>query len=148
MSQFFEISNLSEIDGIILSNTTNKNRENLLDQQKNEEGGLSGEPLKDISTQIIKKFYAESKKKITIIGVGGINSGQSAFEKITSGAKAVQLYTGMVYKGPSIVKEIKKDLISILKKEGIKSIKEAVGIKAWPFINEDLYNYQKLKLYV
>jgi len=129
-SNIMEIILKYKIDGIILSNTTNKNRENLLDPQKNEEGGLSGEPLKDISTQMIKKFYKENKKKITIIGVGGINSGKSAFEKISSGAQAVQLYTGMVYKGPSIVKEIKKDLISILKKEGIKSIKEAVGIKA------------------
>ncbi len=69
-------------------------------------------------------------KKISIIGVGGVDSGESAYEKITAGATAVQLYTGMVYKGPGIVKEIKKDLISILKKEKIKNIGEAVGINA------------------
>mgnify|MGYP005722786417 FL=1 len=61
---------------------------------------------------------------------GGVDSGESAFEKITAGADAVQLYTGMVYKGPGIVKEIKKDLISILKKENLKNISEAVGINA------------------
>ena len=67
------------------------------------------------------------KGKIPIIGVGGIDSGQSAFEKIAAGASAVQLYTGMIYKGPTIVKEIKKGLIDILKKKGFKNIVEAVG---------------------
>ena len=59
-----------------------------------------------------------------------MNSGESAFEKISAGANAVQLYTGMVYKGPGVVKEIKKELISILKKENLKNISDAVGINA------------------
>ena len=118
------------IQGIVVSNTTDNNRENLLDIKRNETGGLSGKPLKDISTRLIKKFYSETKGKIKIIGVGGVDSGEGAFEKITSGADAVQLYTGMVYKGPGIVKEIKKDLISILKKENIKNISQAIGINA------------------
>ena len=117
-----------KIEGIIVSNTTDSNRENLLDSQKNEKGGLSGQPLKDISTDLIKKFYRETKGKIKIIGVGGVDSGKSAFEKICAGADVVQLYTGMVYKGPGIVKEMKKELISILKKEKIKNISQAVGI--------------------
>ena len=121
------------IEGIIVSNTTDRNRENLSDIKRNEKGGLSGQPLKDISTNLIKKFYKETKGRIKIIGVGGIDSGQSAFEKITAGADAVQLYTGMVYKGPGIVKDIKKELISILKKEKLKDISEATGINAWPF---------------
>jgi len=62
--------------------------------------------------------------------VGGVDSGESAFEKITAGADAIQLYTGMVYKGPGIVKDIKKELISILKKENLKDISEAIGINA------------------
>ena len=84
--------------------------------------------MKDISTNLIKKFYKETKGKIKIIGVGGVDSGQSAFEKISAGADAVQLYTGMVYKGPGVVKDIKKELISILKKENFKNIRQAVGI--------------------
>ena len=60
--------------------------------------------------------------------MGGVDSGQSAFEKIVAGASAIQLYTGMVYKGPGIAKDIKKDLIQILKKQKIKSISEAIGI--------------------
>ena len=62
--------------------------------------------------------------------MGGVDSGKSAFEKISAGADAIQLYTGMVYKGPGIVKQIKRELISILKKENFKNIREAVGIKA------------------
>ncbi len=79
---------------------------------------------------MIKKFYNKLKGRVFIIGVGGVDSGLSAFEKITAGANAVQLYTGMIYKGPGIVKEIKKDLIQILKKEKIKSITEAIGINS------------------
>ena len=73
------------------------------------------------------KYYQELKGKVPIIGVGGIDSGQSAFEKIAAGASAVQLYTGMIYKGPTIVKEIKKGLVDILKEKGFKNIIEAVG---------------------
>ena len=119
-----------KVEGIIVSNTTDSNRESLYDVKKSEEGGLSGKPLKDLSTNLIKKFYKETKGKIQIIGVGGVDSGNSAFEKITAGADAVQLYTGMVYKGPGVVKQIKKDLISILKKENLKKISEAIGINA------------------
>jgi dihydroorotate dehydrogenase len=125
-----ELTKKHDIQGIIISNTTDSNREKLSDIKKNETGGLSGHPIKDISTKLIKKFYKETRGEIKIIGVGGIDSGQSAFEKITAGADAVQLYTGMVYKGPGIVKEIKKELISILKKENFKNISQAVGINA------------------
>ena len=130
ISKIIDLVSSNNIKGIVVSNTTESNRDNLSDIKKNETGGLSGQPLKDISTKLIKRFYKETKGKIKIIGVGGVDSGRSAYEKITAGADAVQLYTGMVYKGPGIVKEIKKDLISILKKENIKNISEAVGINA------------------
>ena len=128
-----EISNINEliskfkVDGIILTNTTNQHREHLSDNKKTEAGGLSGLPLQKLSLKLIKNFYKSNKGKIPIIGVGGIDSGQSAFEKILAGATAVQLYTGMVYKGPGIVRDIKKELIKILKKEKIKNIQQAVG---------------------
>ena len=108
------------IDGLILTNTTNQNRENLLDKKKDESGGLSGKPLRDLSTELIKKFYTYLNGKIPIIGVGGVDSGKSAFEKLAAGASAIQLYTGMIYKGPTIVKEIKKELIDIMKSKGFK----------------------------
>tara|TARA_Y100000996_G_scaffold362181_1_gene305387 strand:- start:45 stop:1094 length:1050 start_codon:yes stop_codon:yes gene_type:complete len=116
-----------KIDGVILTNTTDKNRENLLDKKKEEVGGLSGRPLKDLSTQFIKKFYKNLKGEIPIIGVGGIDSGESAFEKISAGASALQLYTGLIYKGPTVIKDIKNELIRILKNKGFKNIQEAVG---------------------
>ena len=128
ISKIIELIIKYKIDGIIISNTTDRNRDKFSDFQKNEKGGLSGQPLKKIYLNLIKKFYKETKGKIKIIGVGGIDSGQAAFEKICAGADAVQLYTGMVYKGPGVVKEMKKELISILKKEKLKNISEAVGI--------------------
>jgi dihydroorotate dehydrogenase len=131
-----EITNINEmilkfkIDGVILTNTTNQNRDDLLDIKKNEVGGLSGQPLKKLSLKFIKNFYKSNKGKIPIIGVGGIDNGQSAFEKIIAGATVVQLYTGMVYKGPGLVKDIKKELIEILKKEKINNIQKAIGINS------------------
>ena len=130
ISRIIELIMKYKIQGIIISNTTDSYRDSLIDTQKDEKGGLSGKPLRDISTNLIKKFFKETKGRIEIIGVGGVDSGQSAFEKICAGANAVQLYTGMVYKGPGVVKNMKKDLISILKKENLKNISEAVGIKA------------------
>ncbi len=131
-----EINNINEmvlkfrIDGIILTNTTNQNREALLDINKHESGGLSGPILHKLSLKFIKIFYKLNKGKLPIIGVGGVDSGKSAFEKITSGATAIQLYTGMVYKGPGIIKDIKQELIEILKKEKIKNIQQAIGINS------------------
>ena len=83
--------------------------------------------MQKISTEMIKKFYKQLNGKIPIIGVGGINSGRSAYEKIIAGASLLQLYTGFVYKGPLVVKDIKKELIQILKSEGINNITEAIG---------------------
>tara|TARA_B100002051_G_scaffold200471_1_gene190434 strand:+ start:1010 stop:2056 length:1047 start_codon:yes stop_codon:yes gene_type:complete len=116
-----------KIDGVILTNTTDSHRQNLLSSNRAEIGGLSGKPLKGLSTKLIKRFYKDLKDRVPIIGVGGIDSGKSAFEKIAAGASALQLYTGMIYGGPMIVKEIKKDLINILKEQGFKSVKEAIG---------------------
>ena len=129
-NHIFEIADIAiknNISAIILTNTTNGNRDNLVSEIKKEKGGLSGEPLQQISTNMIKKFYRQLNGKIPIIGVGGVNSGESAYEKIIAGASLLQLYTSFVYKGPSVAKEIKKELIQILKAEGINNIKDAVG---------------------
>jgi dihydroorotate dehydrogenase len=122
-----EIIKASNISGVIIANTTNENRNNLVHNFKDEKGGLSGEPLQKISTNMIKKFYKKLNGKIPIIGVGGVNSGKSAYEKILAGASLLQLYTGLIYKGPLIIKTIKKELIQILKSEGFNNINEAVG---------------------
>tara|TARA_B100000029_G_scaffold482638_1_gene532968 strand:- start:1140 stop:2186 length:1047 start_codon:yes stop_codon:yes gene_type:complete len=127
ISEITELSLKNNISGIVLTNTTNGNRKNLVSEIKNEKGGLSGEPLQQISTNMIKKFYKKLNGTIPIIGVGGVNSGKSAYEKIVAGASLLQLYTGFVYEGPSLVKDIKKELIEILKSKGINNIKDAVG---------------------
>ena len=127
ISEIVDVATKNDIAAIILTNTTNGNRDNLRSEVKKEEGGLSGEPLQQISTNIIKKFYKQLNGKIPIIGVGGVNSGKSAYEKIIAGASLLQLYTSFVYRGPSIAKDIKKELIQILKTEGLSNIKEAIG---------------------
>ena len=127
ISEIVDVATKNDIAAIILTNTTNVNRDNLKSEIKKEEGGLSGEPLQQISTNMIKKFYKQLNGKIPIIGVGGVNSGKSAYEKIIAGASLLQLYTSFVYKGPSAAKDIKKELIQILKTEGLNSIKEAIG---------------------
>ncbi len=117
------------VNGIIISNTTDRNRENLKNINKLEKGGLSGKPLEEKSNLLINKFYKILKNKIIIIGVGGVDSGTSVYEKIINGATLVQLYTGMIYKGPNIVTKIATELTEILKIKGIKNISEAIGTK-------------------
>ncbi len=118
-----------DVKAIIISNTTDKNRENLLNINKLEKGGLSGKPLEKRSNELINKFYKIIKNKVKIIGVGGVDSGQSAYQKIISGASLIQLYTGMIYKGPSIASKISEELINILDKERVKNISDIVGSK-------------------
>ena len=116
------------LDGLVLTNTSVKLRENLVNKQKNEMGGVSGTPIKDTSNLIIKKFFKTLKAKVPIIGVGGINSGISAYEKIRAGASLLQLYTGLVYKGPFVVRAIKQELAELLRRDGFSSLQKAVGV--------------------
>jgi len=115
------------IEAVIISNTSNATREKLKDIQKHQKGGLSGKPIEDKSNLLINKFYKYLNGKIKIIGVGGIDSGLSAYNKFLSGANLVQLYTGMVYKGPNIVNLIKNDLAELLEKDGVKNFSEIIG---------------------
>ena len=115
------------IEAVIISNTSNVTREKLKDIQKHQKGGLSGKPIEDKSNLLINKFYKYLNGKIKIIGVGGIDSGLSAYNKFLSGANLVQLYTGMVYKGPNIVNLIKNDLAELLEKDGVKNFSEIIG---------------------
>ena len=117
------------ISSVIISNSTDSNRENLKNINKLEKGGLSGKPLEAKSNLLINKFFKILGNKIKIIGVGGVDSGKSAYEKIINGANLVQLYTGMVYQGPNIASKITKELIEITKNHSVKNISELVGIK-------------------
>ena len=117
------------ISSVIISNSTDSSRENLKNINKLEKGGLSGKPLEVKSNLLINKFFKILRSKIKIIGVGGVDSGKSAYEKIINGANLVQLYTGMVYQGPNIASKITKELIEITKNHSVKNISELVGIK-------------------
>ena len=129
IEQIAELLIKYNIAAVIISNTTDRNRGNLKNINKLEKGGLSGKPLEKKSNIFINRFYKILKDKIIIIGVGGVDSGKSAYEKIINGASLIQLYTGMVYKGPNVASKISNELIDILKKEGIKNISEAIGTK-------------------
>ncbi len=130
-----EIGKISEvllnnnIEAVIISNSSEMNRDNLQNIQKHQKGGLSGKPIEEKSTKLIHEFYKILKGKIKIIGVGGVDSGRTAYEKFLAGADYVQLYTGMVYRGPNIVNMIKKELKEILLKDGVKNFSEIVGKK-------------------
>lgn len=115
-----------QIDGLIISNTTIA-RENLTSPGREEKGGLSGAPLNASSTLMIKDMYKKTKGQIPIIGVGGIFSGQDAYEKIRAGASLVQIYTSYAYHGPPIVTRIKRELNSLLEKDNCNSVQDAVG---------------------
>ena len=116
-----------KIDGFIISNTTTDRDNNLKSKHQTESGGLSGKPLKEKSTKMIEDVYKLTNGKSTIIGVGGISSGQDAFEKILAGASVVQIYTSFVYHGPPVVTKIKRELNDILVQNGYSNVSKAVG---------------------
>jgi len=119
----------NEIKAIIISNTSESSRNLLSDIQRHQKGGLSGKPIETKSNILINKFYKLLKGKIKIIGVGGVDSGQAAYDKFLAGADFIQLYTGMVFKGPNIAGIIKKDLKDLLLRDGVKNFNEIVGNK-------------------
>ena len=122
-----------KISGIVATNTTlDRPETNNTSYEKiyKEVGGLSGAPLKDKSTEMIRKIYRLTKGKIPIIGVGGIFTAEDAWNKIAAGASVVQLYTGLVFEGPGIAKSIVKGLKKRLESEGFESISDVVGIEA------------------
>ena len=128
-TQISEILLSNKIETVIISNTTERNREKLHNVSKHQKGGLSGKPLEERSNQLINIFYNLLKDKITIIGVGGVDSGKSAYNKFLAGANLVQLYTGMIYQGPNIVVKIKKELKELLINKNVKNFQEIVGKK-------------------
>eukprot|EP00751_Fragilariopsis_kerguelensis_P002524 CAMPEP_0170828094 /NCGR_PEP_ID=MMETSP0733-20121128/47658_1 /TAXON_ID=186038 /ORGANISM="Fragilariopsis kerguelensis, Strain L26-C5" /LENGTH=346 /DNA_ID=CAMNT_0011192395 /DNA_START=297 /DNA_END=1334 /DNA_ORIENTATION=+ len=116
------------IDGIILTNTTTARPTSIISLDKNEVGGLSGKPLKDRSTECIRLLYRYTEGKIPIIGVGGIQDGRDAYEKLRAGASLVQVYSGMVYKGPGMVSQIRDEVAKLMLQNGQRNLqKDVVG---------------------
>ena len=116
------------IDALIVSNTTLARPAHLTSDYRDEAGGLSGQPLFQISTQILREFAAALEGRMPLIGVGGVESGATALAKIKAGACAVQLYSALVYEGPSLVARIVAELDAALEAEGFASVRDATGV--------------------
>ena len=117
----------NNIDGLVIGNSTIDRPDTLRSSLKYEIGGLSGKPLFLKSTLILKKMYSLTKGQIPLIGVGGVSNGLECYEKIKAGASLVQIYTAITYAGPKIINKILNELVYLLKTDGYKNIKEAIG---------------------
>lgn len=124
-----EVCLAMRVDGIIVSNTTIA-RPALRSSHKDETGGLSGKPLFAPSTRMLAQLYERVGKRIPLVGVGGIDSAEAAFAKIEAGASLLQLYSALVFKGPTLISEIITGLAGKVKAEGLADIGAAVGRKA------------------
>lgn len=113
------------LDGLIATNTTTTRPGTLRSPEKSEDGGLSGRPLEPRSTDVVR-FVAE-RTDLPVVGVGGVFTAEDAYRKIRAGATLVQLYTGLIYRGPSIVREINRGLLELLSRDGCDTVTEAVG---------------------
>jgi dihydroorotate dehydrogenase len=118
------------IAGLIVSNTTIERPESLKSAVAGEAGGLSGRPLFGPSTRVLAEMYRRTEGKLTLIGAGGVASGEDAYAKIRAGATLVQLYTALVYGGPRLIPAIKRDLAALLARDGFASVADAVGADA------------------
>jgi dihydroorotate dehydrogenase len=132
LDEILELSEPRNLAGIVATNTTISRP--VGDERSariyTETGGLSGRPLRERSTEVIRHLYLRSEGKLPIIGVGGIFNAQDAWDKVTAGASLVQVYTGMVYEGPGIARAVAEGLATLLQESGMKSLAEAVGIMA------------------
>ncbi|WP_101298114.1 quinone-dependent dihydroorotate dehydrogenase [Halegenticoccus soli] len=114
-----------DLDGVIATNTTTKRPETLESPQRAERGGLSGKPIEEMATNLVR-FIAE-RTDVPVIGVGGVSDAAGAYRKIRSGASVVQLYTGLVYEGPGIARDINEGILELLERDGFESVEDAVG---------------------
>ena len=133
LDNILELAGSRKIAGIVATNTTITRPETKQPRTRQifaETGGLSGRPLRSRSTEIIRHLYRQTAGALPIIGVGGIFNAQDAWEKITAGASLIQLYTGLVYEGPTAVRRIVQDLQRQLTQQGMPNLQAAVGVAA------------------
>lgn len=114
-----------ELDGVITTNTTTDRPDSLRSINRAEKGGLSGDPIEERATRAVQ-FVAE-RTDVPVIGVGGVSDAAGAYAKIRAGASLVQLYTGLIYEGPSIARDINRGLLELMERDGFSSIEEVVG---------------------
>jgi len=117
--------------GLVAANTTVR-RDGLRSAARDEAGGVSGRPLRDLATRTIRTLWRLTRGRVPIIGVGGIFTAEDAYEKIKAGAALVELYTGFVYGGPGAPRRIARGLRTLLARDGFQSLSQAVGVEARP----------------
>ena len=115
------------LQGMIVSNTTLSRPPGLDTEFTKEAGGLSGKPLTNLSTRVLREMRRATSGKVVLIGAGGVDSAETAYAKIRAGASLVQLYTGMVYAGPGLIPNVFHGLLNLLARDGFKSVQEAIG---------------------
>lgn len=115
------------LDGIIATNTTVERPAFLRARDASEQGGLSGRPLFERSTAVLRALRARVGDRLVLVGVGGVGSGADAYAKIRAGASLVELYSALVYRGPGLVAKIKRDLLALMERDGLKDITKAIG---------------------
>jgi dihydroorotate dehydrogenase len=120
----------AKIEGLIVSNTTVARPPSLRSPHAKEQGGLSGAPLFEPSTQILREMRRRVGPALTLVGVGGIAGGADAYAKIRAGATLVQLYSALTYQGPELVGRIKRDLLALLVRDGFATLRDAIGADA------------------
>jgi dihydroorotate dehydrogenase len=125
------------IDGAIVSNTTTSRAEVTDRRRAGEKGGLSGRPLFRLSTVKLARFRQMVGREMVLIGVGGVDSGEAAWAKFAAGADLVQLYTGLIYRGPGIAATINRYLAKRLDREGHASIADIVGTRSAQWAAEE-----------
>jgi dihydroorotate dehydrogenase len=118
------------IEGLIVSNTTIARPAELKSPNAKESGGLSGDPLFEPSTALLKQTRARTGAKLVLIGVGGVSSGATAYAKIRAGATLVQLYTALAFEGPGLIARIKEELLALIARDGFARISDAIGADA------------------
>ncbi len=129
MDDIAEVCLASGIEGLIITNTTIGRPPGLRSPYAYEGGGLSGAPLFETSTEVLKAMRARLGRRLVLVGVGGIASGADAYAKIRAGASLVQLYTALVYEGPGLVTRIKRELCELLARDGFARVEDAVGVE-------------------
>ena len=115
------------LDGIVAGNTTLARPPGLSSAHRDEAGGLSGAPLLQRSTAVLRQAFEAARGRLVLIGAGGVASGADAYAKIRAGARAVQLYSALVYQGPGLIARIRRDLAALLAADGYASTADAVG---------------------
>lgn len=115
-----------DLDGVVATNTTTDRPETLRSPDRVEEGGLSGKPLEDEATEMVR--FVARRTDVPVIGVGGVFTAADAYRKIRAGASLIQIYTGFIFRGPTIARDVNRGLATLLERDGFEKVEDAVGV--------------------